>query len=82
MNLSVFFVFIMVNDVYVTDIGPFVDYSSCLNLEQTIKVDITKSMKIDFPYGMSTDKWGIGNGAIYRINDYDIECKQMTIPLE
>jgi hypothetical protein len=75
-------VFIVVSNVYVTQVGPFFDYSSCSSMEQIIKKDIAESMENDFPYGMSMDKWDIGHGAIYRLQDYYIACDRETILLK
>lgn len=74
MLFNVFVVFILVSEIKVTEVGPFLDYGSCSDLEKVITEDVTRSMQLDFPFGMVMDKWGIGNGAIYRLQDYDIAC--------
>lgn len=79
MDISVFFVFITVSNIYVTRVGPFFDYGSCALMEQVIVEDIAESMQYDFPYGMVQDKWTIGNGAIYLYDDYSIKCDVVTI---
>lgn len=79
MDISIFFVFITVSDIYVTQVGPFFDHQSCALMEQVIINDIAESMQYDFPYGMVQDKWAIGNGAIYRHKDYNIACEKTSV---
>jgi hypothetical protein len=82
MDISIFFVFITVSDIYVTQVGPFFDYQSCALMEEVIINDVAESMQNDFPHGMVQDKWTIGNGAIYRLKDYDIACEKTNAQAE
>lgn len=81
-TITAFFVAITLNGEEVTRVGPLMDGGTCVTYRQTIDNDIRDGFNGATRYGQSGDMWGVGGGAIFRYNDYDLACVSVTFDME
>jgi hypothetical protein len=63
-----------VHDNSADRIGPFPDAASCFEFRDQVSESIATSIKFDNVYGLITDQWGLGGGAIMRAQDHTQAC--------
>lgn len=77
--VTAFFVSITLGGTETARIGPYGDGGQCWDMKATMERSIQQGFDHSTPYGITGDPWGAGGGAIWRAQDYKLECFSETM---